>query len=347
MRQTATAALLDTFRPSLIPLEENLTAALFPLMKIIPAASCVRQAMQEGLLERGAEVVESSSGTMALGLALVCNWLGFRLTIVTDYACDDALRRRLEDLGAKVDRVAQPAASGGYQRARLDRLHEILQTIPGSWWVNQYGNPANPGAYSEFISQLIQTLGRVDILVGTVGSGGSLCGSSAYLRALFPEARTIGVDTFGSVLFGLPDGPRRLRGLGNSLMPPNLDHTLIDEVHWVSAAEAYTATRVLHRATGLFRGGTTGAAWMVARYLAAREPQARVVFLSPDDGNRYADSIYNDSYLMDNSLLLDELPAEPVRVAHPEEASSHWSVLDWQRRPLTEWTNNLTVEVAV
>jgi cysteine synthase len=330
------SAVLNCYQPRLVPLSHNLHAAVFPFMKIFPAEFCIRRAMQEGWISSQSLIVESSSGNMAMGLAIVCNLRGYRLTLVSDYACDAALRRRLQDLGARVEIVPKPAARGGFQTARLDRLEEIRRESSDSWWVNQYDNPCNPGAYSSFAAQLIEALGRVDILVGTVGSGGSMCGTISYLRRLFPDAMAVGVDTFGSVLFGQPDGPRHLRGLGNSLLPANLDHSLFDEVHWVTAAEAYKATRVLHQTSCLFCGGTSGAAWLVASYCAHNNPTAKVVCIFPDDGNRYADTIYEDNYLASQNLWLPELPKAPRCVSHPHEAGPTWSFMRWERRTIEQ-----------
>jgi cysteine synthase A len=242
----------------------------------------------------------------------------------------------LEDLGTKVEIVPAPAANGGYQRARIDRLRQIRDENKNCWWVNQYDNPANSGSYGVLAGQLLDMLGRIDCLIGSVGSGGSVCGTSNYLRALFPELYVVGVDTFGSVLFGQPDRPRQLRGLGNSLLPRNLDHAMFDEAHWVSAAEAFTATRLLHRKTTLFRGGTSGAVWMVAQRWAAEHPNARVVCLFPDDGTRYVETIYNDDYLSNNQLLLPHLPQAPRKVRHPLDASDSWSLINWNRRSYQE-----------
>lgn len=89
-------------------------------------------------------------------------------------------------------------------------------------------------------------------MIGTVGSGGSMSGLSRLLRLTNPDLKSIGIDTPASVVFGQPDGPRTLRGLGNSLMPKNVDHSQFDEVHWVTATEAYQATRELHRNHALF-----------------------------------------------------------------------------------------------
>jgi cysteine synthase A len=326
------SAILKCYQPRLVPLETNLTAAVFPFMKIYPAEFCVRRAQQEGWITSQSLVVESSSGNMAMGLAIVCNLRGYPLTIVSDYACDATLKRRLEDLGARVEIVPAPSATGGYQRARLDKLEQIRQETPDHWWVNQYDNPCNPGAYSSFAAQLIESLGQIDILVGTVGSGGSMCGTVSYLKQLFPEITAVAVDTFGSVLFGQPDKHRELRGLGNSLLPRNLDHTIFDDVHWVGAAEAYKATRLLHQTTSLFCGGTSGAAWLVASYLARRHPDAKIVCIFPDDGSRYVDTIYDDSYLFQNKLYLADVSVEPRKVSHPRDAGSIWSWMEWGQR---------------
>jgi cysteine synthase len=302
-------AILDLYRPKLVPLEENLTAAVFPFMKIFPAELCLRHAREEGWITSQSLIVETSSGNMALGLAIVCNLYGYKLSIVSDYACDGFLRRRIEDLGARLEIVSAPVEKGGYQRARLNRLTEIREQNADHWWVSQYDNPCNPGAYASFAAQLIEELGRVGCLVGSVGSGGSVCGTSVFLHELFPEMKVVGVDTFG-----------------------NLDHTLFDEVHWVTAAEAYKATRILHQKTSLFCGGTSGASWMVGRDWARKNPKARVVAIFPDDGYRYADTIYNDAYLAKENLYLADLPAFPREVGHPLEAHSSWSKMQWERR---------------
>jgi S-sulfo-L-cysteine synthase (3-phospho-L-serine-dependent) len=339
MNNECCSALLESYQARLIPLNDGLTAAAFPLMKIFPASFCVKQAREEGLVNNDSLVVETSSGTMALGLAIVCRWHAHKLTIVTDYACDDRLRRRLEYLGARVEIVPGPAATGGYQRARLDRLNAIRNENENHWWLNQYDNPGNPGAYGSFAAHLVETLGQIDCVVGTVGSGGSLCGTGSYLRMLYPDLKLIAVDTFGSVLFGHPDQPRKLRGLGNSIHPRNLDHTVIDEVHWVTAAEAYAATRELYAKTTLFCGGTSGACWLVARHWAARYPHRRVVAIFPDDGYRYLDSVYDDQYLLDNQLWIPELPTEPREVSDPREAEGNWSFMHWDRRAYDQVVN--------
>lgn len=233
--------------PRLVRLGENLYGASFFLMKLAPARFILDRARNEGLLEPGQVVIETTSGTFGLALAMLCNLRGYRLILVSDPAIDPALRRRLEDLGARVEIVREPASVGGFQRSRLDRMAALQAEHPGHFCPSQYSNPHNPRSYAPFAELLAETIGRVDCLVGTVGSGGSMCGTTSYLRLLSPDSQAIAVDTRGSVLFGQADEKRLLRGLGNSLMPENLCHSTFDEVHWVSAAEGFAATRALHR----------------------------------------------------------------------------------------------------
>jgi len=146
------------------------------------------------------------------------------------------------------------------------------------------------------------------------------------------DVAAVAVDTPGSVLFGQRDAPRRIRGLGNSLMPPNLDHSAFDEVHWVSDREGFGATRALHRRHALYMGPTSGAAWMVAQWKARAEPDARVVVLLPDEGHRYQDTVYDDAWLRRQGLRLRRLPNRPVEVDTPDDGGPEWSCLRWNRR---------------
>jgi cysteine synthase A len=180
-------------------------------------------------------------------------------------------------------------------------------------------------------------LENIDWLVGTVGTGGSMCGIGERLRARLPNLKIAGVDTHKSAVFGQPVGPRTLRGLGNSLVPENVRHELFDEVHWVSAAEAYCATRMLHRESGLYMGGTSGAAWMVARWIAANHPEAKVLVLLPDEGYRYEATIYHDAWLHALKGWTGKLPEAPDAMHHPAEAHENWCRIAWRRQSLEAW----------
>ncbi|MGW9250403.1 pyridoxal-phosphate dependent enzyme [Streptomyces badius] len=319
--------------PRVIHLGGNLYGAVFTLMKLVPARHILRTAVNSGQIGPRTLIVETTSGTFGLALAMQAALLDRDLVLVSDPVIDAALHRRLTDLGARVDICPEPAEVGGYQEARLRRVAEIRASHPDTFCPEQYTNPENPRSYRVVADHLRGTLGEVDCVVGPVGSGGSMCGTVGALRASSSrDVRAIGVDTHDSVLFGHSDGPRTLRGLGNSLMPANLDHTVFDEVHWTDAAEAFAATRALHRGHALFQGPTSGAAYRVARWWAERNPGARCVVMLPDEGYRYQDTLYDDGWLAAQGLDKPDAPLDPRDVASPHDAGSSWDRFAWNRR---------------
>ncbi len=324
--------------PRLIRLAPNLYAASFTLMKLVPARHILRRAQAAGLLGPDTVIVETTSGTFGLALAMQAVHLDRKLILVSDPAIDDRLLRRLTDLGTVVDRVGAEAGSqaGGYQAARLSRLAEIRAQLPDSFCPEQYTNPDNPRSYAVVAELLVEALGQVDCVVGPVGSGGSMCGTVTSLRSVLPECQAVGVDTPGSLLFGHPDRPRSLRGLGMSVMPGNLDHRVFDSVHWCSASAAYLATRQLHQRHALFMGPTSGAAYQVARWWARTHPDALTVVMLPDEGYRYLDTVYDDQWLATGGHQDVLVPTEPTRVERPAISGDEWSWYAWQRRSHAE-----------
>ena len=324
--------------PRIVWLRPNLLGLAFPLMKLLPARFIVRKALEDGELLPGGVIAETTSGTFGLALAMVARLGGHPLTLVSDPAIDPPLERRLKDLGATVHIVREPGPTGGFQQARLDVLEQVLASHPGSFCPRQYSNPHNPGSYAPCAEQIAHAAGEIDCLIGTVGSGGSMCGISSYLRLIFPELTVVGVDTHRSVIFGQSDagGGRMLRGLGNSLMPPNVDHTAFDLVHWVGAAEAFRATRQLHRDHALFMGPTSGAAYLVADWWARRNPDQLCAVVFPDEGYRYQDTVYDDAWLDAQGVRRESLPGEPVEWDRPHDGSDPWSFFRWGRRTFEE-----------
>ncbi|MFI6849122.1 pyridoxal-phosphate dependent enzyme [Kitasatospora sp. NBC_00085] len=264
-------------------------------MKDRVARQVILDARRTGALAEGAPIVESSSGTMALGVALVGTYLGHPVHIVTDPRIDPITLAKLRTLGCEVHIVAAMTGQG-WQSARLERLAELMADLPGAFWPQQYSNPQNPAAYRSLAGELVADLGSVDVLVGAVGSGGSLCGTSKALLERLPDVSVVGVDCVGSVLFAQPDRPTRKQGgLGNSLIPENIDYRVFDEVHWLSDDEAFDATRRLAQEQKIFGGNTSGSVYRVLTHLAARaEPGTRLVGIMPDRGDRYVDSVYAD-----------------------------------------------------
>ncbi|MGX1914114.1 pyridoxal-phosphate dependent enzyme [Streptomyces phaeochromogenes] len=298
-------------------------------MKDRVARRMILEARRTGVLRDGAPVVESSSGTMALGVALVGTYLGHPVHIVTDPRIDPVTLAKLEAMGCTVHIVGAMTAQG-WQSARLERLADLMRELPGAYWPQQYSNPHNPAAYRTLADELVADLGTVDVLVGSVGSGGSLCGTSAALLERLPELKVVGVDCVGSVLFGQPDvATRKQSGLGNSLYPDNIDYRLFDEVHWLSDDEAFDATRGLAREQKIFAGNTSGSVYRVLTHLAAHAaPGTRLVGIMPDRGDRYADTVYRHE-------PSTPIATEPVEVPFGTTVS-RWSyaVLPREDRPV-------------
>ncbi|GAA2393262.1 pyridoxal-phosphate dependent enzyme [Streptomyces coeruleofuscus] len=294
-------------------------------MKDRVARSMLLEARRLGVLRPGAPVIESSSGTMALGIALVGRSLGHPVHIVTDPRIDTITLAKLRALGCEVH-VVERMSSHGWQSARIERLEQLRADLPGAFWPQQYSNPDNPGAYRELAQELVTDLGTVDVLVGSVGSGGSLCGTARALRRHNPDLYVVGVDCVGSALFGQPDRPGRLQsGLGNSLQPANLDASLLDEVHWLNDHEAFAATHELAHDQQIFAGNTSGSVYQVLRYLArTSEPGRRVVGIFPDRGDRYAETVYSDDHWQQHRLTGLERAEQPTQVTYGTEVHA-WS----------------------
>ncbi|EXL05068.1 S-sulfocysteine synthase [Brucella sp. NBRC 12951] len=323
--------------PRIIELAPNFFAAQFRLMKLLPARYMLDRAEQNGLVRPGGHIVETSSGTFALALAMLSAIRGYRLTIVSATSLmDHSFKSRLEQLGCTTKLVEDPCRTGN-QDGRLAELHRVLNEEPDAFWPRQYDNPDNPAAYSRLAETIVDELGRIDCLVGCVGSGGSLCGTTRYLREIYPEMCAVAVDTNNSVLFGQQAGPRLLRGLGNSILPKNLNHCLIDEVHWIGALRAFARTRNLFRDSAIFVGPTSGAAALVGSWHAQNAQNKTVVAIMADEGYRYQSTVYCDDWL---SSLSSEWPTiekhEPTRLREISAAGENdWTCLNWARRRLT------------
>lgn len=329
----------DYFRaletPRMAALAPNLVAAVFPLMKLMPARYILDRAAADGEIEVGARIVETTSGTFGMALALLSAARGYELTLITASSLIDAkYTARLERTGASVIAI-EDSNGNGDQLQRLQCLDDIRRDDPNCFWPRQYDNPGNWLAYARLAELLVRTAGKIDYLVGCVGSGGSLCGTGTFLREVFPHLTILAVDTHRSILFGQPVGKRMLRGLGNSVIPGNLRHELIDEVHWVGAYPAFGEAHRLLRDHGIFQGPTSAAAALVGRWAASRYPDARVAVIMPDEGHRYAETVYDDRWLASLPGWFQAGSPEPRLLTSIKPASeADWTRFSWARRSL-------------
>ncbi|MFI5489175.1 PLP-dependent cysteine synthase family protein [Micromonospora echinaurantiaca] len=292
-----------------------------------PGLHLIQRARERGDLAPGAPIIESTSGTLGLGLALAGLVHGHPVTLVTDPGMEPLMRHLLTAYGARIDVVGQPHPTGGWQQARRDRVAALLAEHPGGFCPDQYNNPDNVDAYQQLALELAAQLGRIDVLVCSVGTGGHSAGISRVLREFFPRLRLVGVDTVGSTIFGQPARSRLMRGLGSSIYPRNVDYAAFNEVHWIAPAEAVWTCRRLAAARYVSGGWSVGAVALVSSWLARTLPDdTRIAAIFPDGPQRYAETIYNDAYCIQHQLL-DQPPApEPEEIDHP------------RRREVTRWT---------
>ncbi|MER7043842.1 PLP-dependent cysteine synthase family protein [Streptomyces jumonjinensis] len=297
-----------------------------------PGLHMVERARARGDLRPGGRIIESTSGTLGLGLALAAMVYGHPVTLVTDPGLEMSMTRLLTAYGAEVNVVSEPHPTGGWQQARRDRVTQLLERYPGSWCPDQYNNPDNTTAYTPLALELAAELGHIDVLVCSVGTGGHSAGVSRVLRQLYPQLKLVGVDTIGSTIFGQSARPRLMRGLGSSIYPRNVAYDSFDEAHWVAPAEAVWTCRRLaasHYATG---GWSVGAVALVAGWLARTLPaDTRIAAIFPDGPQRYLGTVYDDDYCAAHGLL-DAPPApEPEVIGRADE------------KEVTRWTRCATV----
>lgn len=320
-------------------------------MKDRVALRMVEDAEAAGLLVPGGIIAESSSGTLAEGLARVGAIKGYRVIIVTDPRIDPLMMARLRAFGAEVEVVDSYHPTGGWQFSRLERLAQVVRDNPGAVWTCQYDTPSNAATYEDGLAEeLLAALGPdIGALVGSVGSGGSVCGTARTLRRKVPDLRVVAVDAVGSCLFHQPLKKRLQSGHGNNVVPGNLDYSVIDEVHWLSDGEAFDGCRELARREGIFAGGSSGAVYVAASWVARQlDPGRHVVAILPDRGDRYCDTIYSDDWLAAHGVADGRAADEPELIRYGLDTAGRWSraVIPHGRAPYHAADAPVTADVA-
>ena len=260
-------------------------------MKDRMALAMIEAAEADGRLKPGGSVVEYTGGSTGVSLAFVCAAKRIPLQIVTSEAFSKEKRDHMRALGARLTLV--PSPTGGTTRALTLEMIETarrLASAPGSYWTDQLNNTDPLVTYERMGEEIWeQTRGRVDAFVQSVGTGGSLRGTSTRLRLHNPAVRIVAVEPEESaVLSGRPSGSHKIEGTGIGFIAPLWTATLSDEIQTASTAEAMAAARRLAREEGIFAGTSTGANVAVALRIAERlGPDHTVVTLAVDSGMKY------------------------------------------------------------
>jgi N-(2-amino-2-carboxyethyl)-L-glutamate synthase len=255
----------------------------------------IERGMEDGTIKADTHLVESSSGNFAIAAAVAAKVHQLEFTCVVDPKICDANLKILELLDTTVSMVDEKDDTGGYLKTRLARVEVLLQRIDGAVWMNQYVNEANwrahyDGIAGEIISEVEDP---PDCAVIAVSTSGTIMGIARRLSEVYPSIKVVAVDVHGSVIFGGPGRERFLPGIGSSIEPAILDRSLIDDVIWVSDAEAIDGAHELLATEGILAGGSSGAVVAAIKRVAATAPTGyRIVTVFPDRGERYFDTVF-------------------------------------------------------
>lgn len=265
-----------------------------------PARYIVERGLAEGSIRPNSHLVESSSGNLAIALAMVCRIHGLRFTAVVDPKISPINLRIIQCYGGNIELVTEKDRQGGYLETRIERVKHMLRELPDAVWINQYANERNwQSHYHGEGEEILRHLDRpVDYLVLGVSTSGTLHGIARRLREAWPNLKVVAVDAAGSVLFGTPPYPRDLPGIGASRVPELLKRDEIGQVIHIDDYESAVACRELVKHEGIFAGGSSGSVIAAIQRLSARlQHAARILTILPDRGERYLDTVYDDEWL--------------------------------------------------
>ncbi|WP_241608170.1 pyridoxal-phosphate dependent enzyme [Rosenbergiella epipactidis] len=267
------------------------------------ALGLIKKAFETGKLQPGGTVIESTSGNLGKSLAMLSASMGFHLIVVVDPKVSRNSLNWFKSFGASVEVVDTPDSLGGYQTARIARVKELLEERPGAYWTNQYDNPDNP-LYHESVTAKEFTQFPVDMIVGSVSTGGHFGGVSRGIRAIHPEIRTMACDVTGSAIFGTPFHPYLLNGLGLSWRADNTNLEDFDLLNSVTDQNAISLCHIIARDTGLLLGGSSGVVLFSALKALRYKNVESVMAIAPDSGINYLEQFYDDEWLIEKKVQL-------------------------------------------
>jgi cystathionine beta-synthase len=308
------------------------------------AIKMIEDAEADGRLQPGGTIIEGTSGNTGMGLALVAIVKGYKLICVISDKQSKEKMDILRAVGAKVV-VCPTDVEPTDPRSYYSVSKRLAEETPNSWYANQYDNPSNAIAHYEQTGPEIweQTEGKITHFVVGVGTGGTISGVAKYLKEKNPNIKIWGIDTYGSVFkkyheTGIFDENEIYsyitEGIGEDILPKNVDFSLIDGFTKVTDKDAAVYTRKIALEEGIFVGNSAGAA--IKGLLQLKEhfkPEDVVVVLFHDSGSRYVGKMFNDDWMRERGFLEDEITKaedvikdhidKPLVIARTEELVSH------------------------
>lgn len=272
----------------------------------------LKQAIERGELKPGGTIVEGTSGNTGAAVAMFAAAHGYKAIFTIPDKMSDEKINALKAFGAEVHicPTAVPAESPESYYETAKRIH---RETPGSYYIGQYFNLDNIEAHYKITGPEIweQTGGKFDVFVGGIGTGGTVSGIARYLKEKDSSIEVIGADPIGSIYYNYHKDKTMIEphtyyveGIGEDMLCPTIDFSVIDKVVQVTDKESFLACRDLTRLEGIFGGGSCGSAVHVAlNYAKTLDENKTVVVILPDGGIKYMSKVFNDAWMKEKGFL--------------------------------------------
>ncbi|MBT0812495.1 2,3-diaminopropionate biosynthesis protein SbnA [Litoribacter ruber] len=266
------------------------------------ALNIIQRGIAEGKINSTTRIVESTSGNMGIGLAQICLCHSIPLTLVVDPYINPQTVKILKTYGAKVEKVTQPDDTGGYLKARLKKVEQLLDSIPNSFWPNQYANPANPEAHHQTVDEILDELyGNLDYLFVATSTCGTIMGCADRIHMKGAKTKVVPVDSKGSIIFGDSPAKRVIPGIGAGRKSQFLNESLVEQAILMSEQDSIRGCRELLKKEAILAGGSSGAIVSAIQYALPHLPKGSTVAgIICDRGERYLDTVYNNRWVKDH-----------------------------------------------
>lgn len=272
----------------------------------------IEKAEREGKIKPGDTIIENSSGNTAMGLAIVCRQKGYKLKIVIRDTTSKEKIKMLEVLGVdviKVDASLPPEHPESYN----NYAYNLAKNDPTIYYIDQHNNLDNNEAHYMTTGPEIweQMEGKIDYLIGAIGTGGTITGAGKFLKEKNPAIKVIGIDPVGSIFYEYFKNKRLIKpskylieGMGDEFLIKTAQLDILDDMYQIDDKKAFGWTKKLAYEEGIIAGGSSGAnIWGAVKLAKEIDKEANIVTIINDSGYKYFSTIYNDDWLRENNLL--------------------------------------------